>query len=497
MYRVDNDLLSVQEARILVENARDAQKIMQSFPQEKLDEIVEQIASEVKKHALEFAKMSYEETDYGKWEDKYIKNMFVCDFLQSKLKGMRCVGIISEDKQNRTADIGVPVGVIVALPPETNPVSTTIYKTLIAIKAGNAIVFSPHPNARKSIAKVIECMIAAGEAAGLPKGALSYLHMLSFSGTSALMKHKDTSLILITGVPELLKEAHDSEKPVIFGGAGNGPAFIERSADIKKAAADIIASRTFDNGIVAASEQSIIADGCVAEDIRRELKANGAYFMTETESQKLGAILLDLNGCPNPYVLGKSAEKLAQMAGFPIPKETSVLISEQKYVSFSNPYTRQKLCPVLAFFVEDDWMHACEKCIELLLSEGRGHTLVIHSNNEDVIRQFALKKPVSRVLVNTPSTFGGIGATTNLFPAMTLCSGAVDGGVTSDNISPKNLINIRKVGYGVREMKDVTEALDKAQNCLKNETGQSVNSERDDLRDLKAILEKVFKQIEH
>lgn len=496
MYRVDNDLLSVQEARILVENARDAQKIMQSFPQEKLDEIVENIAAETRKRALEFAKMSYEETDYGKWEDKYIKNMFVCDCLVKKLRGTKYVGIISEDKQNMTTDIGVPVGVIIALPPETNPVSTTIYTTLIAIKSGNAVVFSPHPNARGSIGKILECMIEAAESCGLPKGALSYLHMLTPSGTAELMKHKDTSLILITGVSEYLKEAHDTQKPVIYGGAGNGPAFIERTADIKKAVTDIIASRTFDNGIVAASEQSIIADGCVAEDIRRELKSNGAYFMTESESQKLGALLLDANGCPNPYVLGKSAEKLAEMAGFPIPKETRVLISEQKYVSFSNPFTRQKLCPVLAFFVEDDWMHACEKCIELLLSEGRGHTLVIHSRDEAVIRQFALKKPVSRVLVNTPSTFGGIGATTNLFPAMTLCSGAADGGVTSDNISPRNLINIRKVGYGVREMEDVAKALDKAQNCLRSEGEHQEPFDSDDFRELKAILEKVMRQID-
>jgi acetaldehyde dehydrogenase (acetylating) len=495
MNRIDNDLLSIQEARILVENAREAQKLLAAFPQEKLDEIVECMALEARKHARELAEMSCEETEYGKCDDKYVKNIFICDFLKNRLRGMRCVGIIGEDKENRTIDIGVPVGVIAALPPATNPVSTTIYKTLIAIKSGNAIVFSPHPRAKKTIGKVLDIMICAAQECGLPSGAISYLHTLTHGGTVELMNHKDTSLILITGVPKLLKDAHLSGKPVIYGGAGNGPAFIERSADIKRAVADIIASRTFDNGIVSASEQSIVADGCIAEDIRRELINSGAYFMSEQESQQLGLLLFCSDGGANPYIIGKPAVELARRAGINVPSDTKVLISEQKYVSSDNPYARQKLCPVLAFFVEDDWMQACEKCIELLLSEGRGHTLVIHSNNEDVIRLFALKKPVSRVLVNTPGTFGGMGATTNLFPAMTLCSGAAGGGVTSDNVSPMNLINIRKVGFGVRQIEDIANCSCVADTAVNSGSSISGEDSAEDSEDMSQFLKKLLKQI--
>lgn len=456
MNRIDNDLLSVQEARILVENAREAQRTLATFPQEKLDKIVGRMAAEAYKHAKELAIMSQEETGFGKWQDKLVKNVFASDFLYERLKDTKVVGIIAEDKEKKTMDIGVPVGVIVALPPATNPVSTTIYKALIAIKSGNAIIFSPHPKAKKTIAKVLDILIQAAEESGLPSGAIGYLHTLAVDGTVALMNHKDTALILITGVPKLVKAAYSSGKPTIYGGPGNGPAFIERSADIKKAVADIIASRTFDNGIVSASEQSIVAEECIAEEVRQELKRKGAYFLSTLEAEQLSKYFFRRDGSINPELVGKSALELAQRIGLRVPEDTKVLISEQKYVSATNPYAREKLCPVLAFFVEKDWLNACEKCIELLVNEGMGHTLVIHSKNEQVIREFALKKPVSRVLVNTPSSLGGIGATTNLFPALTLGCGAAGGGYTSDNVTPMNLINIRKVGYGVRQLADIT-----------------------------------------
>ena len=456
MNRVDNDLLSVQEARILIENAREAQKTLATFPQERLDRIACHMSEEVYKYAKEFAVMSCEETGFGKWEDKYIKNTFASKFLYTKIRDMKVVGIIGEDKKNKTMDIGVPVGVIVALLPATNPASTTIYKAIIAIKSGNAIVFSPHPKAKKTIGKVLDVLIRAAEESGLPNGAISYLRTMATEGTVQLMNHKDTSLILVTGVPKMVTAAYASGKPTIYGGPGNGPAFIERTADIKKAVADILASRTFDNGVVSASEQSIVVEECIAEEVRDELKNNGAYFMSEREAEKLGKLLFRSDGCVNPGVVGKTAVELARQIDICVPEKTKVLISEQKYVSQVNPYSREKLCPVLAFYIEKDWKFACEKCIELLVNDGRGHTLVIHSKDENVIREFALKKPVSRVLVNTPSALGGIGATTNLFPALTLGCGAAGGGITSDNISPMNLINIRKVGYGVRNLDAIT-----------------------------------------
>lgn len=494
MNRIDHDLLSIQEARILVENAREAQKLLAAYPQAKLDKIVGRMAEEVNQYARELAVMSQEETGFGKWQDKFVKNVFASEFLYKKIRDMKVVGIIREDKENKTMDIGVPVGVIAALPPATNPVSTTIYKTLIAIKSGNAIVFSPHPKARKTIGKVLDILIRTAEECGLPPGAIGYLRTLAADGTAELMNHKDTALILLTGVPKLVRAAYASGKPTIYGGPGNGPAFIERSADLKKAVTDIITSRTFDYGIVSASEQSIVAEDCIAEEVRQELRRNGGYFMSPEESEQLGKLFFLPDGRLNPEFVGRSAEVLAQCSGLSIPQGTKVLLSEQKYVSAANPYSREKLCPVLAFYVEKDWMDACEKCIELLVNEGRGHTLVIHSNNESVIREFALKKPVSRVLVNTPATLGGIGATTNLFPALTLGCGAAGGSTTSDNVTPMNLINIRKVGYGVRQIEEISSGVIAKEATAANRTG-GLSQQSVETQDLRELLKQLLEQL--
>lgn len=482
---IDNDLLSMQEARILVENAREAQKKLATFPQEKLDEIVERMAEEIEKHLKELAKMSNEETEYGKWEDKYIKNRFVCRYLKVRLEGMKCVGIIDEDKIGKTMDVGVPMGVIIAFCPSTSPVSTTIYKALIAIKSGNAIIFSPHQRAKNTISKTIDILIRAAEGVGLPEGALAYLHTVAPSGSLELMNHRDTSLIMNTGVPDMLDAAYRSGKPVIYGGNGNGPAFIERTADIKQAVKDIIDSKDFDYGVVSSAEQSIVVDSCIAAKVKEELQKNGAYFMTDEEAEKLVSIFLDKDGSTNVEIIGKSPQFLAKSAGFNIPEDAKVLISKQKFVSPKNPYSKGKLCPVLAFYIEDDWMHACEKCIELLLSERQGHTLIIHSKDEEVIRQFALKKPVGRVLVNTPGTFGSMGATTNLFPSMTLGSGSAGDGMTSDNVSPMNLIYVRKVGYGVRSVDELVKTVN-------DEEEKLTSKEIDNIKLLEGILKKVL-----
>lgn len=454
---IDNDLLSIQEARILAENACEVQKVMTTFSQEKLDEIVERVADEISRYSRELAILSHEETEYGRWEDKFVKNRFVCEYLRRELRGMRCVGFISEDREKNMKEVGVPLGVIAALSPATSPVSTTIFKTLIAIKSGNAIVFSPHPRARKVIEKSLDIMIDVAHKAGLPDGALSYMRTVTPAGTGELMAHRCTSLVMITGVPGMLERARQSGKPIIFGGIGNGPAFIERTADLDQATKDIIASKTFDNGVVSAAEQSIVVDSAVSPQVKERFIANGGYFMTPEESEQLSRLFFLPNGKPNPEIVGIGAVELAAKAGFYVDSTVKVLLSEKKYLSEDNPYAKEKLCPVLAYFIEDDWMGACEKCIELLLEERRGHTLVIHSKDEEVIREFAMKKPVARVLVNTPATFGSMGATTNLFPSMTLGSGSAGEGITSDNVSPMNLIYIRKVGYGVRKV----EALDR------------------------------------
>lgn len=494
---IDNDLLSIQEARILAEDAYRAQQELALYPQERLDVIVEAIADAVLPHAEELAVLSADETDFGNWKDKYAKNHFVCTYLREQLRGRRCVGVMGDDPQKGLVDIGVPMGVIVALCPATSPVSTTIYKSLIAVKSGNAIVFSPHPRAKNTVGRALDIIIEAAEEAGLPEGAISYMHTVTGSGTIELMNHEQTALILNTGVPGMLKAAQDSNKPLIYGGAGNGPVFIERTADIAKAVSDIVASKTFDYGLLPAAEQSVVVDAPIAEEVKEEFRRNHAWFMSGEESRQLARIIFEPDGSANEALIGVPAEKLAQRAGFRVPEGTVLLISEEKFASSRNPYARVKLGPVVAFFVEEDWMHACEKCIELLLTERQGHTLVIHSRSENVIREFALKKPVGRVLVNTPATFGSMGATTNLVPAMTLGSGTAGYGITSDNVSPENLIYVRKVGFGVRDMQTVEEQMF-GRNALKDNPTKSVQDlqHQDEVQSVQQVLRYIINNID-
>lgn len=488
---IDNDLLSVQEARILAENACEAQKQLATFSQSRLDAIVDHLAAAVAKHNKELAMMSADETDYGNWQDKLLKNRFVTEYLPRHLRSMKCVGIIHSDREQRLMDIGVPVGVLVSLCPATSPVSTAVYNALIAVKSGNAIVFSPHPRAERTSAKVLDILIRAGAEAGLPEGALSYMQTVTKNGTRELMNHEATAMILVTGVPGMFAEAQRSGKPVIYGGAGNGPAFIEKSADLEQAVCDIIASKTFDNGVVSAAEQSIVVDGCVEPTVRQLLEKHGGYFLSDAEAERLGSLFYFKDGSANPEPIGKTALELARRAQIEVPLETTVLLVKQKYVSLNNPYSKEKLCPVLSYYVEDDWLNACEKCIELLLTERKGHTLVIHSRDQYVIEQFALKKPVARVLVNTPAVYGSMGMTTNLFPALTLGSGMAGYGITSDNVSPLNLIYVRKVGFGVRSVEDLNLG-HRRENEQDNKEAPALSQER--LKYLQDLLEQALKK---
>ncbi len=444
----DNDLLSIQQARILAENAREAQAKLAAFPQETLDAGVECLAKAIVPHIRELALMSQEETGYGNPADKEFKNRFVCEQLPERLRGMRCVGVLNDAADGRIVEVGVPLGVIVALCPVTSPVSTAIYKTLLAVKSGNAIIFSPHPGATKSITRALEILSAAAVSCGLPEGCVSHLRTVTKSGTLELMGHPATSLLMITGVPGMFREARCLGKPIIYGGTGNGPAFVERSANLRRAAKDIVTSKTFDNGIAPSAEQSIVVDAPVAREFTQALRACGAYFMNEEESHRLAALLFCADGRRKKGVIGLPAATLARRAEIPAPEGTTILVAERKYVSESDPYSGELLSPVLACYVEDDWLHACDKCLELLLHDRNAHTMIIHSEDREVIRQFALKKPVGRLLVNTPGALGGMGVGTGLFPAMSLGCGASGIGITPDNVSPMNLIYIRKVGYG-------------------------------------------------
>ncbi|MGG0717506.1 acetaldehyde dehydrogenase (acetylating) [Robertmurraya massiliosenegalensis] len=451
----DKDLRSIQETRNLIGKAREAQHIFSQFSQEQVDQVVLRMSEAVEQQAERLAKLAHEETGFGKWQDKVLKNHFASSVVYNYIKELKTVGIIQNDQTNKIYEVAVPVGIVAGLIPSTNPTSTTIYKALIALKAGNGIIFSPHPSAKNCILETVKILSTAAVQAGAPDGLIGCIQTPTLQATNELMKHKDIALILATGGEAMVKAAYSSGTPAIGVGPGNGPAFIEKSANIALAVKRIMDSKTFDNGVICASEQSIVVEREIEAQVVAELVEQGAYFLSKEESEKLGKWLLRANGTMNPQIVGKCVEEIADLAGLSIPKGTKVLISEQTSVSKTNPYSREKLAPILAFYCEDNWEKACERCMELLYNEGKGHTLIMHSENEEIIREFALKKPVSRMLVNTPGALGGIGGTTNLVPALTLGCGAVGGSSTSDNVGPLNLINIRRVAYGVKELYDL------------------------------------------
>ena len=481
---MDKDLLSIQEVRDLLKEAKKAQSIYSTFTQEQIDAIIKELSQEATKHEVELAKMANQETGFGKWEDKVLKNRLAAQGVYEYIKDMKTTGIINEDKNAKIIEIGVPMGIIAALIPSTNPTSTVIYKTMISLKAGNAVVISPHPNAKECIIRTAEILINAAERMGAPKGLIGVIKTPTLQATNELMKHKDTSLILATGGEAMVKAAYSSGTPAIGVGPGNGPAFIERSADVKLAVKRILDSKTFDNGVICASEQSIVTESIIRNEVIAELKKQGAYFLNREERDRVGSILMRANGTMNPKIVGRTAVYIAEMAGISVPSDTRVLVSEEREVSHANPYSREKLCPVLGFYTEENWETACERCIEILQNEGVGHTMTIHSENDNVIREFALKKPVSRLLINTAAALGGVGATTNLAPAFTLGCGAVGGSSTSDNISPLNLMNIRRAAYGTKELCD-----------LRNEGGSSCECSSGAEADLEQIVKKVLNEL--
>ncbi len=452
---LDKDLQSIQEVRGMMKKAVAAQKEFQDWDQARVDALMKAIADACIANAEPLAKMAHEETGFGIWQDKVIKNLLGSKLTYEYIKDMKTVGVIREDREKRLMEIAVPVGVVAALIPSTNPTSTTMYKTLISVKAGNAIIVSPHPNAKKCILETVRIIQEAAKAAGAPDGLIQCVELTTIQATNTLMQHPDTGIILATGGTPMVKAAYSSGNPALGVGPGNGPSFIERSANIPEAVKHILDSKTFDNGTVCASEQSIVTERCIADEVRAEVKRQGGYFMTEEQSKRVEKMIMRANNTMNPAIVGKSVQAIAKMAGITVPKDARVLVSEQTEVGPGNPYSREKLCPILAFFVEDTWEKCCEKSIAILQNEGAGHTMTIHSSNTEIIRQFALKKPVSRLLVNTPGSLGGVGATTNLAPALTLGCGAVGGSATSDNVNPMNLFNLRRVAWGVRELEDI------------------------------------------
>lgn len=456
--KLSEDLLSRQEARDLCREAREAQKVLGEMDQSRLDAIVAAMAKAFEQEAEPLAKMAVEETGFGNVQSKTEKNRFACENVLNRIRDLKTVGILK--KEPGLWEVGVPVGVIAAIVPSTNPTSTVCYKAMIALKSGNAIVFSPHPKAVGCTGRAAEILARAAVEAGAPAGCIGCLSIASLSGCQELMQAPEVRLILATGGPAMVRAAYSSGKPAIGVGAGNGPAYIHHSGDLTRALKCILRSKTFDNGTVCASEQSIIVEKTMEQQLLETGRKLGYYFMDSQEAGRLGKILFRPNGILNPEIVGKSAAYLAAKAGFSVPENTHILVAREQEAGPTRPYSMEKLCPVLALFVMEDEDAVLNRAIEVLTIEGSGHTFVIHAEDPRVIERFALKIPVSRFLVNTPAALGGIGKTTKLFPALTLGCGAVGGSSSSNNISPMDLINIRRVAWDTQEQESGAETVE-------------------------------------
>jgi acetaldehyde dehydrogenase (acetylating) len=453
MAELDNDLLSIQEARTLATQARDAQRKFLHATQSEVDRICAAMAQAAADAAVTLGRMANEETGYGVPEHKTLKNLLSSQILWEAIKDIPTVGVIRNDPVKKTYDIAWPMGVVCALTPSTNPTSTTMYKTLIAVKARNAIVVAPHPFAAKCCAETIRIMAEAGERVGMPKGLISCMTKVSLPGTQELMKHKYVAVILATGGSDMVRAAHSVGKPAYGVGPGNVPAYVDRSADIPRAAKYIVASKAFDHSVICATEQAVVADRPIAAELEERMKAEGAFFVDEKIKQILATNLF-VGHLPNPKAVGRSPQQLAQMYGFNVPDWARILVVKLNGVGRDEPLSGEKLTTVLGWYEVDGWEAGCERSIELINYGGRGHSVVIHARDENVIMQWGLEKPVFRIVVNTFGTLGTTGYTTGVMPSMTLGSGGVGGAITGDNITVHHLYNVKKLAYEIRTAPD-------------------------------------------
>jgi acetaldehyde dehydrogenase (acetylating) len=406
------------------------------------------------------------------------------------------VGVIGRDDEHKVIEIAWPFGVVAALTPSTNPTSTAIYKILISVKCRNGIVVAPHPSARKCSHEAVRVMAEAGEAVGMPKGLVSCLQTVTLQGTQELMNHYATSLILATGGSGMVKAAHSVGKPAIGVGPGNVPVYVDRSADIPKAAYDIVNSKAFDCSVICSTEQSVVADKPIADHLRKEMEKNGAYWLPTSDIPALEAILFHANGVMNAQAVGKTPQQLARMAGIEVPLSARVLVADLEGVGKEYPLSREKLTTVLGYYVEDGWHAGCERCIQLLKFGGDGHSLVIHCKDEEIIIAFGIEKPAFRIIVNTWGTMGAIGATTGFAPAMTLAPGGIGGSVVSDNITARHLMNIKRLGYPVAQPPDL--ALTLAPDVVRNGSTSPPRGTADmDDETIERIVRKVLSEIYH
>ena len=453
----DKDSQSVEQARELVARAYEAQKILATFSQEKIDVIVGAMARAALEESYRLGEMAHLETGYGVAADKATKNRFSAEQIYNFIKPMRTVGIIRQTES--IVEVASPRGVVAAIIPSTNPTSTAIFKILISIKARDSVVLSPHPSATNCINETAQVMRAAGESAGLPPGAIACMSVATIEGTQELMKHKRTALILATGGIGLVRAAYSSGKPAFGVGPGNVPAMIERTANVVKAVKDILTGKTFDNGTICSSEQAVVVERPVDSEVRERFVAERAHFLNKEEQDALTRVVATATNTLNPKIVGKSPKVIAEMAGISIPEGTRAIMCELTGVGRDFPLSMEKLSPILAYYVVDSLEEGCERAAQVLRYGGMGHTASVHTGSREAAKEYGIRMSVSRVVVNSPSTHGAIGFTTDLEPSMTLGCGSWGGNVTSDNISPRHLMDVKRIAF---ETKPINQAASEA-----------------------------------
>ena len=441
----DNDLIAQQEARDSVEAAHRAHLQLAKFDQQKIDSICDAMAHAALNDAARLGQLAHEETGFGKPEDKREKNRFAAEDVWKHFRNLKTVGVVKEG--DNVVEIASPRGVVAAIIPSTNPTSTAIFKIIIAIKSRNSIVLSPHPSAARCIAETTRVMRDAGIAQGLPGDAIHCLQNPTIEGTEALMKHKKTAVILATGGIGLVRAAYSSGKPAFGVGPGNVPVYIESSANVEKAVADVLTGTCFDNGTICASEQSVVVDSKIAAQVREQFKLQGGHFLNSSEADAVARVLLTPQRTLNAGIVGRSAQHIASLAGISIPDGTRCLLADCGGVGRDHPWSIEKLSPTLAFFVVDGVEQAAARCDEILHFGGMGHTAGMHTQNRQMAIEYGKRMPASRVVINSPTTHGAIGLSTDLAPSMTLGCGSWGGNVTSDNVSPIHLLDIKRVAF--------------------------------------------------
>lgn len=452
---LDPELAALAEARAKAQAARRAFDAFAGATQQQADRIVDAMARAAEGAAQELARLAVDETGYGVYEDKVLKNLFNAKFVAHAMKAMRTIGVLWTDQAARVTAVGAPMGVIAGIIPVTNPTSTTIFKALAAVKAGNAIVCAPHPRAAKCCVRTVEIMAAAAERAGAPPGLLQCLSSGQLAATRELMAHRDIALVMATGGASMVRAAYSSGKPTLAVGAGNVPVYVHRSvADVAEAALMIVTSKAFDNGTACVAEQSVVLDEPIADTAIAAFQTHGTVFLDAAEQQRLADLLFVGRGALNPDHVGQTAVELARRIGKSVPAGTKVLAAHLDEVGTQAPLSAEILGPVLSFYRAQDEDAAYERCRQVLAFGGEGHTLGLHGRDESTIARMS-GLAASRIIVNSPSLLGGMGFSAGTDPSFMLGTGTWSGSIVSDNVTPMHLINIKRIAHENRPWRDI------------------------------------------